>query len=500
MNNYSNDNYQQNEGYDYSANRCRICNRELQDPRQIYGEWCARKNGLDPYGGALQNDVASSLATISYQSKNKSENIDKAAFEQYNNLIITNPLYAQQAMYNANDMEKEELNSYIRAYVKKQGGMKQGNDNIYQVIYTAPITNDETITNSRDMNIGSGEFIHSDMNMYDNYEFTIFDAINWLIQTGGRGNFVLQTRSTENSGVSALNQRDVLGKFIDAHTFLKDASLIEDGIYPKFYIGSTEQNAETAEAIYDMVTEPDWVKNKLHFIGGIYFGREDVLDEGQGDTLDNMKHLSNLMHSKGKKVLWIPYYDSSEKLEKIQQYARRSFPDATPIIDTIIIQPGAFYGKDVKSIDEVKDVVSKFNNDPDVLTRVGIEMEFDMGLVTGRKDDDMGIYDKRKVLQEYLNTLPELKEMNVPIGVYSGGPNEQGYRDIRNNINTHNSGNHIPYWEGIDESAYATGVHYNHFPNAYQGGNLIYDINNYIYNDVWKDSLEKSMWLSRPIQ
>lgn len=132
MNNDStNDNYQQNEGYDYSANRCRICNRELQDPRQIYGEQCARKNGLDPYGGVLQNDIASSLATISYQSKNKSENIDKAAFEQYNNLIITNPLYAQQAMYNANDTEKEELNSYIRAYVKKQGGVKQGNDNIY---------------------------------------------------------------------------------------------------------------------------------------------------------------------------------------------------------------------------------------------------------------------------------------------------------------------------------------------------------------------------------
>ena len=363
-------------------------------------------------------------------------------------------------MYNANDMEKAELNSYIRAYVKKQGGMKQGNDNIYQVIYTAPITNDETITNSRDMNIGSGEFIHSDMNMYDNYEFTIFDAINWLIQTGGRGKFVLQTRSTENLGVSALSQRDVLGKFIDAYNFLKDANLIGDGIYPKFFIGSTEQNAGSAETIYNMVTEPNWVKDNSHLIGGIYFGREDVPEDEKDapedekdDTLENMKYLSTLMHGNGKNVLWIPYYDNYEKLEKIQAYARKSFPDGTPIIDTIIIQPGAFYGKDVKSIDEVKDIVSKFNNDPDVLTRVGIEMEFDMGLVTGRKDGDMGIHDKRKVLQEYLNTLPELKEMNVPIGVYSGGPNEQGYRDIRNNINTHNSGNHIPYWEGIDESA-----------------------------------------------
>ncbi len=472
----------------------------MQDPRQIYGEQCARKNGLDPYGGALQNDITPSLTTISYQSKNKSENIDKDAFGQYNNLIITNPLYAQQAMYDANDAEKEELNSYIREYVKKQGGMKHGNPNVYQVIYTAPITKDKAITNSRDMNVGSHEFIHSDMNMYDNYQFTIFDAINWMIQTGGSGNFVLQTRSTENSGVSALNQRDVLGKFIDAHTFLKDANLIEEGIYPKFFIGSTEQNAVTAETIYDIVTEPDWVKENSHFIGGIYFGREDVVDEGQDNTLENMKHISELMHGKGKSVLCIPYYDSYEKLEKIQAYARKSFLDGRPLIDTIIIQPGAFYGKDVKNINDVKDVVSKFNNDPYVLTRVGIEMEFDMGLVTGRKDDRMGIYDKRRILQEYLNSLPELKEMNVPIGVYSGGPNEQGYRNIWNNTNTHNSGNHIPYWDGIDESAYVTGVHYNHFPNAYQGGNLIYDINNYIYNDVWKDSLEKSMWLTRPTQ
>ena len=81
----------------------------------------------------------------------------------------------------------------------------------------------------------------------------------------------------------------------------------------------------------------------------------------------------------------------------------------------------------------------------------------------------------------------------MPIGVYSGGPNEQGYRDIRNNTNTHNSGNHIPYWEGIDETAYATRVHYNHFPNAYPYGNLIYDINDYIYNGNMSDELNR--WL-----
>lgn len=498
MNNYStNDNYQQNEGYDYSANRCRICNRELQDPRQIYGEQCARKNGLDPYGGALQNDVVSSLATISYQSKNKSENIDKDAFEQYNNLIITNPLYAQQAMYNANYTEKEELNSYIRAYVKKQGGMKQGNDNIYQVIYTAPITDDPEITNSRDMNIGSRAFIHSDMNMYDNYEFTIFDAINWLIQTGGRGKFVLQTRATEDWYEAARAQNEIVRSFVYAHSLLQDAGVIDRNTKPKLYIGSTEKNGSSAKWIYESIANQEWIKDE-DIIAGIYYGCEDVINYDNEDERERKWDVANHVHQRDKEIIWIPYFSNDEQLFEIEKFIGES-RNGRELFDKIIIQPGAFYAKSSENIEKIMKVVKSYSGE-NSSKRVGIEMEFDMGLVTGRKDNNMDILNKRTILQEYLNNLYKLKVMNVPIGVYSGGPNEQGYRDIRNNINTHNSGNHIPYWEGIDESAYETGVHYNHFPNAYQGGNLIYDINNFIYNDIWKDSLEKSMWLTQPKQ
>lgn len=353
MNNYSNYNYQQDDGYDYSANRCRICNRELQDPRQLYGEWCARKNGLNPYGGPVAADKKERIEFIAANNYDNNElkipTIDSLTIEEYNKCIEETPAFAEYMLYHTNNYNKKAVNEFVIRTVYGHGGMKQGNPNVYQVIYTAPITDDPKINNTRDMNTQHSDPMHSDVNMYDNYQFTIFDAMTWLIQTGGRGNFVLQTRATEDWG--------------------------EDG--------------------------------------------------------------------------------------------------------------------------------SK---------RVGIEMEFDMGLLTGRKqaehkDENRNMTyklrdakSKKDTFGLYLDKFVELKDLGIPIGVYSGGPNEQGYRDIWNNINTHNSGNHIPYWEGIDETAYETGVHYNHFPNAYQGGNLIYDINNFIYNDVWKDSLEKSMWLSRPIQ
>ena len=43
-------------------------------------------------------------------------------------------------------------------------------------------------------------------------------------------------------------------------------------------------------------------------------------------------------------------------------------------------------------------------------------------------------------------------------------------------------------------------VRYSDFPDAYTGGNLIYDINDYIYNGVgqWKNELSTSIWLTKP--
>ena len=59
------------------------------------------------------------------------------------------------------------------------------------------------------------------------------------------------------------------------------------------------------------------------------------------------------------------------------------------------------------------------------------------------------------------------------------------------------TGNHIPYWDGIVEEWYAYGVHYADFPYKYSG-NLVYDLNDYIYNGIWKPELSSELWLDPP--
>ncbi|MBQ7109104.1 MAG: DUF4855 domain-containing protein [Clostridia bacterium] len=494
MNNNSNYNYQQNEGYDYSANRCRICNRELQDPRQLYGEWCARKNGLDPYGGPADADKKEKIEFIVANNYDNNElkipTIDNLTIEEYNECIEDEPAFAEYMLYHTNNYNKKVVNEFVRFTVASHGGMKQGDPNVYQVIYTAPITDNPAINNTRDMNTQYKDPMHSDVNMYDNYQFTIFDAMTWLIQTGGRGNFVLQTRATENWYEAARVQNEIVRSFVYAHSLMQDAGVIDRNTKPKLYIGSTEKNGSSAEWIYKSIANQEWIKDK-DIIAGIYYGCEDVINYDNEEELELKWSVADYVHKEDKEIIWMPYFSDDKQLAEIENYIVEA-RNGRALFDKIIIQPGAFYGKSSENIEKIMGVVKSYSGEGSS-KRVGLEMEFDMGLVTGRKDNNMDVFNKRTILQEYLDNLYKLKGMDVPIGVYSGGPNEQGYRDIWNNINTHNSGNHIPYWEGIDESAYATRVHYNHFPNAYQGGNLIYDINNYIYNGIMNDNLKK--WL-----
>ena len=134
-----------------------------------------------------------------------------------------------------------------------------------------------------------------------------------------------------------------------------------------------------------------------------------------------------------------------------------------------------------------------------------------MGLVTGRirssaPDKLLGVdraypHEKRAwfniYLQEYMKYLkPGTKEYRtIPIGIYSGGPNEQGYNNIFGNSNTHNLGNHVPALDDItnDFSSINLGKHnhipYDQFPWRYNGGNLIYDINRYLMNGDWLQKL-----------
>jgi len=139
--------------------------------------------------------------------------------------------------------------------------------------------------------------------------------------------------------------------------------------------------------------------------------------------------------------------------------------------------------------------IANKNNDKEH-TKVGMQIEFDMGLVTGRNDasNTATFLQKRQFFEAYLKKVETLKANGIPISVYSGGSNEQGYGNIYGNDNTHNNGNNMTY----DQSP--SGTRYSDFPDAYTGGNLIYDINDYIYNGVgqWKNELSTSIWLTKP--
>lgn len=113
--------------------------------------------------------------------------------------------------------------------------------------------------------------------------------------------------------------------------------------------------------------------------------------------------------------------------------------------------------------------IANKNNDKEH-TKVGMQIEFDMGLVTGRNDasNTATFLQKRQFFEAYLKKVETLKANGIPISVYSGGSNEQGYGNIYGNDNTHNNGNNMTY----DQSP--SGTRYSDFPDAYTGGNLIY--------------------------
>lgn len=111
--------------------------------------------------------------------------IDNFTYEEHNEYIEEQPAFAEYMLYHTNNHNKTAVNEFVIRTVYGQGGMKQGNPNVYQVIYTTPITDDPKINNTRDMNTENSDPTHSDVNMYGNYQFAIFDAMTWLIQTGG---------------------------------------------------------------------------------------------------------------------------------------------------------------------------------------------------------------------------------------------------------------------------------------------------------------------------
>ena len=263
--------------------------------------------------------------------------------------------------------------------------------------------------------------------------------------------------------------------------------------------------------IYKNIMSTSWLQGNTDIIGGIYYGHEDSID------IDTMRSVSDFIHSDeqgNRKLIWIPYIDRKERpIDKlVDEYPNLKDSAGNPLFDVIIIQPGNFYYRDNYENNYLgklrNEIIDYYDTYDGSTSKVGIEMEFDMGVVTGRRigTEKMDYLLKRQILIDYLNVFDELKGKGIPIGVYSGGPNEQGYNDIRFNRNTHSSGNHIPYRipanpadempMNITYAYYEYGVYYDHFVDRYVGGNPIYDINNYLYNGIWSPALTDSLWLT----
>lgn len=426
------------------------------------------------------------------------------SFLEFYTYTLVEPEEVEMILYRLNDTNQAYLDQTVNDYVYHQGGIKRGNNNIFQVIYSCPPGGSGTDNSRYEDASGYYQYVSSDRNIYDNYEFTLFDALNWMIQTGGTGNFVLQTRVTRDPSEAATEQRHIVGKFMDARNFMRRAKVIGEDVTPQLYIGSTEFDGYSSKEIYLDIMSTPWLKGSEDIIGGIYYGHEDENLEA------NMKKVSMFIHGEGKKLVWIPYVSDNRPIQTIiYEYAYQTIsgrtdtnkvvPEGTPLFDFIIVQPGTYYNGKTEHVDDFKKVIREYYTNPEKapVARVGFEMEFDMGVVTGRQrtGDQFTPLQKRDFLNQYLDMYDELQGMGIPVGVYSGGPNEQGYGNIVGNHNTHNSGNHVAYWEGIDETAYAYGVPYDQFPSAYAGGNAIYDINNYLYNGIWNPALTESLWL-----
>ena len=124
-------------------------------------------------------------------------------------------------------------------------------------------------------------------------------------------------------------------------------------------------------------------------------------------------------------------------------------------------------------------------------TKVGLQFEFDMGLVTGRTTGTISSdpTEKKRMFNMYLQEMYWYVDAGIPIGIYSGGPNEQGYSNIHDNRNIHNFGNHLPYPTESSNPFFYEGLSYDKYPGAYKGGNLIYDINRFLFNGRWSSRL-----------
>ena len=255
-------------------------------------------------------------------------------------------------------------------------------------------------------------------------------------------------------------------------------------------------------------------------ITGLYFGREDpdsMWNSAGNPTFayKNRSQISEFIHSKGKKLIWVPYSTTADHWSNIAQAANmgKTLNKGEDLFDVVMMQPGLFYSNynsgmaGVQSYNtyltagdsqyndqlrKVKDLyLSTANNQfymfgqpygkKTTNTNISFEMEYDISLVTGRIHDDYKIKPTKKA-DNFTITYNYYKDLiynhNTSFAIYAGGPNEQNYEDVlslRNN-NRHCYINHPSYF-----GSEANGNHND------LGDNQAYS---WFYNEILKEGVD----------
>lgn len=511
-------------------NRCRRCNHKLSDPTAAYGPYCAQLLGLTV--SSTPSDSSENKMSIFGESDNM-EFLDTVTNLAYNEGEEKKEEKSQEkpseylkplgCTVDELDRNPEVLNKYIEDLGGINTSNRPGSDtnpdskppiNTFQILYGAyKLESDDKDKKDTTASVQNDR--------YDNYKFGVMDAMDWLIQTGGDVNFVLQLRDIQEIPMASdkpdtWKMKDEIANWqvYIINTFLEAAEILNNSgtkvSIPKFYLGAAEKNPKTLINLDDRPGIYEQVLSKLgsnkYVVAGAYFGEDNykLTDDNIEDGVPIAKSISEAIHENyGGQMLWIPFFDIGHEDDKgnfipgdenVDKYFEKAMAAADethvcmwgerPIFDTIILQPGYFFYENGKGLgrNDLPVLANKINiwNASMPATKIGMELEFDMGVVTGRDDKNYSVRntEKKERLPDYLKAA-ELLAPGTPIGIYSGGPNEQGYADPTHNENTHNTNNHIVQDSNRDK---AVGNHkkYSKFPNSYNG-NFIYELSDYIY-------------------
>ena len=375
-------------------------------------------------------------------------------------------------------------------------------------------------------------------------QYSLEDIKQLLKLTGGNVNIVLSMRDKDIDMSSSTLEADVekiknevITSYVKVIKLFMEAAG-DDGVVPQFFLGSPHYSMgekpidnDTFVALYsnmmsDVITGvQEQLGDNTSMIAGIYFGREDpnnLYDDKVNNTGNlmyrSMLAMSKMAHENGGSIVWIPFITSEDEYSNVGLVANHAtYNDENGrlqnLMDVVILQPGYFYPEIgayqseeyfAQKMQDIYDSVlyqKVIMNGEEVggksiysTTRIGVEFEADLGMLTGRALSKEGGYSSRDSNAEtkirnfsvYISKYYDLVQGKVdgnrkPYAIYAGGPNEMNLSNPSSpNTRVHGK-NHPTYYANWGTEYAGNGIAYNQF-SAYggpsYGGNLMYDVLN----------------------